>query len=73
MKKAYLGDSVYARNENGMLALTTENGYGPSNEIFLEPEVIEAMFMFLERTRNLKITVGRTSSTEAKDEGSVEG
>lgn len=34
--KQYLGDSVYADIENGMIKLTTENGYGESNQIFLE-------------------------------------
>jgi len=33
-KKVYLGDSVYAELEDGMIKLTTENGYGPSNTIF---------------------------------------
>jgi hypothetical protein len=37
--KQYLGDSVYLELERGMLKLTTENGYGPDNTIYLEPEV----------------------------------
>ena len=44
--KIYLGDSVYAQNVNGMIRLTTENGFGPSNEIFLEPEVLQRLIMF---------------------------
>ena len=43
MTKAYLGDSVYADTENGMVKLTTENGYEPSNTIYLEPEVLSAL------------------------------
>lgn len=44
MKKTYLGDSVYAAfDDNGALTLTTENGYGPSNIIVLEQEVLTAL------------------------------
>lgn len=43
MTKAYLGDSVYVEIENGMFKLTTENGFGPSNTIYLEPEVLQAL------------------------------
>lgn len=50
--KEYLGDSVYAEwNAAGMLVLTTENGRGPSNLIFLEPEVISALLRFLEKAK----------------------
>jgi len=41
--KTYLGDSVYCEVENGMFKLTTENGYGPSNTIFLEPVVLRKL------------------------------
>ena len=47
--RVYLGDSVYARWENGYVVLTTENGYGASNEIYLESAVLEALEMWLER------------------------
>jgi hypothetical protein len=44
-KKIYLGDSVYAEWLDNQLILTTENGLpeDPSNLIYLEPEVIEAL------------------------------
>jgi hypothetical protein len=45
--KAYLGDSVYADIENGTVKLTTENGFGASNTIFLEPDVIRLFIMYL--------------------------
>jgi hypothetical protein len=41
--KEYLGDSVYATSDGYGITLTTENGFGPSNEIYLEPEVLEAL------------------------------
>ena len=34
--KKYLGDSVYVEVENGMIKLTTDNGTGASNTIYLE-------------------------------------
>ena len=43
MRKVYLGDSVYVEIEHGMLKLTTENGLGATNAIYLEPEVFEAL------------------------------
>lgn len=46
-KKTYLGDSVYAAfDELGRIVLTTDNGYGPSNTIVLEPEVFGALGEF---------------------------
>jgi hypothetical protein len=50
-KKEYLGDSVYAElNENGDIVLTTENGLpdDPSNEIVMEPFVLENLKRFAE-------------------------
>ena len=49
--KDYLGDSVYAEFDGYGITLTTDNGHGPSNTIYLEPEVIEALNRFKERTR----------------------
>lgn len=50
MNKQYIGDSVYAEiNEIGQIVLTTENGYGPTNTIYLEPEVMAALIKYLER------------------------
>lgn len=46
--KQYLGDSVYADFQDGMIILTTENGDGASNTIACEPEVLAA----LDRYRN---------------------
>jgi hypothetical protein len=47
--KTYLGDSVYAEHDGYMLTLTTENGYGPSNTIHLEPEILDALDAFRAR------------------------
>lgn len=41
--KTYLGDSVYASFDGYMVTLTTENGFGPSNTIHLEPEVLQSL------------------------------
>jgi len=46
-KVSYLGDSVYAEIENGMVKLTTNNGSGPSNTIYLEPRIIESFIDFV--------------------------
>jgi len=52
LMKEYLGDSVYAMADDvDGIILTTENGKStdPSNIIYLEPNVIEALLNFLER------------------------
>lgn len=48
IEKRYLGDSVYVEIEiaNGMLKLTTDNSNGPSNTIYLEPEVMRALVQY---------------------------
>jgi hypothetical protein len=45
----YLGDSVYCKTENGMVKLTTNNGWMDTNIIYLEPEVYLALVKFVER------------------------
>jgi len=51
--KEYLGDSVYVHTDGLALVLTTENGLptDPSNLIFLESEVYEALLRYVERPR----------------------
>ena len=46
--KTYLGDSVYARYDGFGVILTTENGLpdDPSNTIFLDPNILEALVVF---------------------------
>jgi hypothetical protein len=47
--KAYLGDSVYVERDGRGVVLTTENGYGPTNTILLEAEVLDALLGFVAR------------------------
>lgn len=49
MKKVYLGDSVYADHDGFHIVLTTDNGMGPSNTIYLDPQVLEALVSFNSR------------------------
>lgn len=49
--KEYLGDSVYVENDGYGYILTTENGYGPSNTIYMEQEVFEAFTRYVKQTR----------------------
>lgn len=42
--KAYLGDSVYIELDKYLgIILTTENGFGPTNTIVLEYEVLQRL------------------------------
>jgi hypothetical protein len=45
--KVYLGDSVYVEVEDGMLKLTTDNGLGASNTIYLEDQVYAALLQYV--------------------------
>lgn len=49
--KTYLGDGVYCEVRLGMLRLTTEDGVRVTNEVWLEPEVYEALLRFVERRK----------------------
>lgn len=55
-RKVYLGDSVYADFDGWMICLTTENGMGPSNTIYLEPEVMLSLIQYAESLRSRKLS-----------------
>jgi hypothetical protein len=64
MNKIYLSDSVYAEYNGFNIILTTENGFGASNTIILEPEVLEALDKYrehikreLQRAEQIKLTL----------------
>jgi len=40
--KVYLGDSVYVEVDRGIFKLTTENGYGAEDTIYLEVPVYKS-------------------------------
>lgn len=56
MSKEYLGDSVYANADVGGIELTTENGSSddPSNTIYLEYIVVEALVIYYNKTNCYK-------------------
>lgn len=45
----YLGDSVYAGMDGGVLFVCTDNGDGPENVIYFEPAVFDALVAFAKR------------------------
>lgn len=49
--KDYIGDSVYAEYDGYGIVVTTDNGNGPSNTIYMEPEVIESLYKFYQKER----------------------
>lgn len=44
--KQHLGDGVYVEIDRGMIKLTTDDGTGPTNTIYLELEVYHALVMW---------------------------
>lgn len=51
-KKQYLGDSVYVEYDGYGVWLTTENGFGPTNKIYLEPGSVEALKSLVDSWRS---------------------
>jgi len=51
MNKLYLGDAVYADFDGYMITLTTEDGINVTNTIHLEPEVYEALKIYVDRIK----------------------
>lgn len=47
--REYLGDSVYARSDGSLIVLYTDNGLGPRETIYLEPEVYAELRAFAEK------------------------
>lgn len=46
--KEYLGDGLYARHDGFGVWLTSENGVRVLNEVYLEPDVYEALKRYME-------------------------
>lgn len=62
MEKSYLGDAVYVEvlDGGGSLLLTTENGIRVTNSIVLEPQVFQALLMYVDRLpRGIPIQLAR--------------
>ena len=53
-EKSYLGDGVYVDVEDGMVKLTTENGYEATNTVFMEPEVAYAFIEWFKKLNGVE-------------------
>ena len=49
MNKDFLGDSVYVEFDGGAYTLIKADGYGPTNIIVLEPQMLAALERFVAR------------------------
>jgi len=70
MSKQYIGDSVYVDFDGFGLMLTTENGLGPNNAIYMEPEVWTALTKYVE---NLKALSNAEGNQEGGSKSHAEG
>lgn len=61
MRRQYLGDSCYAEFDGYGIWLTTNNGLGTTNKIYMEPAVLKALNDFIEYLK-------REVAAEAKEE-----
>jgi hypothetical protein len=63
--KTYLGDSVYAEvNDVGQIVLTTNNGLGDTNTIYLEQEVYVALIEYHTRWWSNLIAQGQLTDLD---------
>lgn len=53
INKEYLGDSVYVEKDmdSGGVVITTDNGLGPDEIIYMEPEVIRSFERFIKKNK----------------------
>lgn len=54
--KTYIGDSVYMTFDGYRFIIFTDNGYGAQREIYLEPEQIDNILLFIQRMHDEKLT-----------------
>lgn len=65
--KTYLGDSVYAEMDGDTIKLTTDNGYGPSNTIYLTDHVCFALASFADKYWGKGATSGEAACVPASE------
>ena len=64
MARQYIGDSVYADFDGIAVILTTDNGFGPTNTIIIEPEVYGALQRYVAQLREGKADDETTSDAQ---------
>ncbi len=69
--KVYIGDSVYVDFDGYSLILTTENGFGPTNTIYMEPSVCEALKLYVDRLKTNTPSVANGPAPAMVDETDV--
>lgn len=67
--EVYLGDGAYVRVEAGMVCLYTTNGIRRTNEIFLEPAVLQNFEEWLKKIRAARQKPATDESSSAITSG----
>lgn len=52
--KDYLGDGLYVDFDGYAIRLYASNGIHTLSEVFLEPQVLESFFRYIERLKQIK-------------------
>lgn len=60
-KKQYIGDGLYVIDDGYHIVLETER-MGIHERVFLDPDVLLDFLRFIEKSRNVRITVERRES-----------
>lgn len=66
-ERVYLGDGLYAEDDGFQIGVYANNGIADYSEVFFDPEVLDSFFIFIEKSRGLKITVTKELQEERKD------
>ncbi len=61
LNKKYLGDGAYIEDHGYEYRIFCERSEG-EHEVYLDGDAIDSLFRFLEKTRNIKITVSKDDS-----------
>lgn len=61
--ESYLGDGLYASDDGFMIRLRAPRDFR-DHWVSLEPEILDAFFRFIERSRNVKIKVEKVTDDE---------
>lgn len=63
----YLGDGLYCRYDGYQYYLETDRGRDSLDWVALDDHVLNSFLLFVQKTKNIKITIERLPSPEIED------
>lgn len=62
MAKQYLGDGVYVGFDGFVLVLSAENGVHATDTIYLEPQVLESLVLYIDELKQASRKAARSNA-----------